>query len=65
MLVEHNGQAYYAGPAASMGVEARFLDPNYIETDSRRYPAREYPSGDARTLAAHYWLAGCDQLAST
>lgn len=33
ILVEHNGQAYYAGPAATMGVEARFLDPNYIETD--------------------------------
>lgn len=33
VLIEHNGQSYYAGPAATMGVEARSLDPNYIETD--------------------------------
>ena len=28
-----NGKKYYAGPAASLGIEARALDPNYIETD--------------------------------
>lgn len=33
VLIELNGQSYYAGPAATMGVEARALDPNYIETD--------------------------------
>lgn len=33
VLIELNGQSYYAGPAATMGVEARALDPNYIDTD--------------------------------
>jgi len=33
VLIELNGQSYYAGPAATLGVEARALDPNYIETD--------------------------------
>lgn len=31
--IEVNGQQYYAGPAATFGVEGRALDPNYIETD--------------------------------
>lgn len=33
IMIEVNGQKYYAGPAATFGVEARALDPNYIETD--------------------------------
>lgn len=33
ILIELNGHSYYAGPAATLGVEARALDPNYIETD--------------------------------
>lgn len=28
-----NGKRYYAGPAATMGIESRALDPNYIDTD--------------------------------
>lgn len=33
ITIEVNGQKYYAGPAATFGVEGRALDPNYIETD--------------------------------
>lgn len=33
ILVEHKGKRFYAGPDATMGIEARLLDPNYIESD--------------------------------
>lgn len=33
ILVNINEKYYYAGPAASLGVQNRSLDPNYIETD--------------------------------
>lgn len=31
--IEMKGKHYYAGPAAALGIEARGLDPNYIESD--------------------------------
>ena len=33
IALQVNGKKYYAGPAASWGVEARALDPHYIDTD--------------------------------
>lgn len=38
--IELNGQSFYAGPAATLGVEARMLDPNYIETDQHEVLVR-------------------------
>lgn len=33
ILMNINGKHYYAGPAASIGIESRVLDPNYIESN--------------------------------
>ncbi|ABM59383.1 ParM/StbA family protein [Verminephrobacter eiseniae] len=33
ILITVRNKGYYAGPAASMGIEARTLDPDYIESD--------------------------------
>jgi len=33
ILIEHNGQRFYAGPKATSGFVPRVIEPNYIETD--------------------------------